>query len=163
MEKIYIVYEEGNDFGYLLEDISDHLYWVGGQELIDKLYEMLETCKTREEELNVIRQFVTLVDRGKYSEEIAKMNAERYVKRKELLLRVISENPGIRFDELPTFACIEYGDHVKPTAELIKENLVKVSSAKLPYSGGLPEKTLYENIEKYKDVEEYECYLNRFK
>lgn len=159
MEKIYIVYEEGNDFGYLLEDISDHLYWVGGQELIDKLYEMLETCKTREEELNVIRQFVTLVDRGKYSEEIAKMNAERYVKRKELLLRVISENPGIRFDELPTFACIEYGDHVKPTAELVKENLVKVSSLKLPLSGGLDKITLYENIEKYKDIEVYECYL----
>ena len=158
MEKTYIVYEPGFDLGYLMEDIYTHLYWIGGKKLEYKLEKKLETCKTREEQLSVIGQFVTLVDRREYAKEITKMDAERYVKKKQLVLRVISENPGIRLDEIDVIACT---DCFSAVSELVKENLVKVSSLKLPLSGGLDKITLYENIEKYKDIEVYDCYLTR--
>lgn len=159
MEKIYIVYEPGNDCGYLMEDVYKHLNRKDGG-LGDELEEKLETCETKEEKLNAIRQFVTLVDRTKYADEIRKMDAERYIKVKELILKVISENPGIRKNEVSLFGCIEYGDELKPIVELIKENLVKVSFMKF-LNGPEKEITLYENIEKYKDIKEYDCYLTR--
>ena len=142
-----------------MEDIYTHLYWIGGEKLGDELEKKLETCKTREEQLNVIGQFVMLVDRREYAKEIANMDAERYVKKKQLVLRVISENPGVRLDEIDVIACCM--DCFSAVSELVKEDLVKVSSLKLPLSGGLDKITLYENIEKYKDIEVYDCYLTR--
>lgn len=152
MVKIYLAYDPERDFGYFLKDVYEYLFNRKKFKAMDKLEEMLEVCKTTEEKVSAIRQFVVLVEVESYRRSIEKIEQEVREKKKLLVLRTISENPGIEKDEIDLVSNLDYVDVTEALISLKNDKLIKTGFVMMRNGKSM---VLYENTENYKDIEEY--------